>query len=219
MLKLKYLFDNRDLAKMILGNWEYDPSSTDMFEYYRISSNAIYPFKNEGKVKLLRFAPCTEKNKNNIIGELEFIRYLKLRGYPVLCTVPSKDNQELLEVNTPWGQYFAVVFDRVAGIQLKQIDYTYDVCRKHGKSLGKLHKLSSGYKPDKELRWSYEHVLSWIEKELSSFPDETLAMQEINLLKDFSRNYLKMSNFMGWFIMTLRWIIFSTTKIQICLIS
>lgn len=51
MLKLKNLFDNRDLTKMILENWEYDPSSLDMFDYYRISSNAVYPFKNEGNVK------------------------------------------------------------------------------------------------------------------------------------------------------------------------
>ena len=75
MLKLKYLFDNKDLAMMILGNWEYDPSSIDMLKYYRISSNAIYPFKNEGKVRFLRFAPCDEKDKNNIIAELEFITY------------------------------------------------------------------------------------------------------------------------------------------------
>lgn len=185
MLKLKYLFDNRDLAQMILGNWKYDPSYTDMFKYFRISSNAVYPFKNEGKVKFLRFAPCTEKNKNNIIGELEFIRYLKLRGYSVLCTVPSKDNQELLEVCTPWGKYFAVVFDGVAGVQLGQTDYTYDICRKHGKSLGRLHKLSSEYKPSKASRWSHEDVLLWIEKELSNFSDEDLAMQETKLLKEF----------------------------------
>lgn len=76
MLKLKHLFDNRDLAKMILDNWQYDPSSTDMFEYFRISSNAVYPFRNKGKVKLLRFAPCAEKSKDNLIAELEFIRYL-----------------------------------------------------------------------------------------------------------------------------------------------
>lgn len=185
MLKLKNLFDNRDLAKMILENWEYDPSSLDMFEYYRISSNAVYPFKNKGRVKLLRFAPCTEKSKNNIIAELEFIRYLKQRGYPVLCTVPSKDNRELLEVNTPWGEYFAVVFDRVPGVQLGQIDYTYDMCRKHGKALGKLHKLSSEYKPSKASRWSHEDVLLWIEKELSDFPDEDLAIQEAKLLNEF----------------------------------
>jgi len=63
MLKLKYLFDNEDLAKMILENWKYDPSSIEMFKYFRISSNAVYPFKSEEKVMLLRFAPCTEKDK------------------------------------------------------------------------------------------------------------------------------------------------------------
>lgn len=185
MLKLKYLFDNRDLAKMILENWDYDSSSIDMFKFYRISSNAIYPFKTNGKTKFLRFSPVEEKDKNNLIGELEFIRYLKLNKYPALSTIPSKNNEELLEVSTPWGEYFAVVFDRVAGVQLGEIDYTYDICKKHGRSLGKLHKLSLEYKPIKKLRWSYEDVLIWIEKQLSNFPNEILAMKEVKILKEY----------------------------------
>ncbi len=185
MLKLKYLFDNRDLARMILENWEYDPTSLDMFNFYRISSNAVYPFKNEDKIRFLRFSPCVEKNRNNILGELDFIRYLKLKEYPVLCTVPSKSNQELLELSTPWGDYFAVVFERVLGVQLDQIQYTSDICKKHGMYLGKLHRLSSQYKPTKKLRWSHEDVLLWIENELSKFTGEILAMQEVKLLKEY----------------------------------
>lgn len=185
MLKLRYLFDNRDLAEMILKNWKYDPSSINMLNYFRISSNAIYPFEYEGKMRFLRFAPCAEKDKSNILGELDFIRYLKQRGYPVLCTVPSKDNRELLEVNTPWGEYFAVVFESVAGVRLDQTDYSYDMCKKHGKALGRLHRLSSEYKPSKALRWSHNDVLSWIEKGLSHFHDEDSARQEEKLLKEF----------------------------------
>lgn len=185
MLKLRYLFDNRDLALMILENWEYDPTSLNMLDYFRISSNAIYPFEYEGKRRFLRFAPCVEKDKSNILGELDFIRYLKQRGYPVLRTVPSKNNRELLEVNTPWGEYYAVVFEGVAGVRLDQTDYSYDMCKKHGKALGWLHKLSSEYKPGKVLRWSYKDVLSWVEKALSNFPDEDLARQETRLLNDF----------------------------------
>lgn len=49
MLKLKYLFQHHDLAEMILKNWNYDPESLDMFQYYRISSNAVYPFRDQGK--------------------------------------------------------------------------------------------------------------------------------------------------------------------------
>ena len=182
MLKMKYLFDNRDLAEMLVKNWEYDTSSLDMFNYYRISSNAVYPFKCNGKTRLLRFSPVEEKIKSNLISELDFIRYLRLNGYPALCTVASKNNQELLEIGTPWGDYFAVVFERVAGIQLGEIDYNYDICRKHGKYLGKLHKLSSEYKPQTRPHWSYEDVLQWIEKVLSNFKSEVKAMQEVREL-------------------------------------
>lgn len=69
MLKLKYLFNNVNLAEMLLKNWEYDSESLDMFQYYRISSNAIYPFRYEGKTCLLRFAPRQRKCKSNIAAE------------------------------------------------------------------------------------------------------------------------------------------------------
>ncbi len=46
MLKLKYLFDNKDLAHMILNNWEYDYDNPDLLKHYRISSNAVYWCKN-----------------------------------------------------------------------------------------------------------------------------------------------------------------------------
>lgn len=56
MLKLKYLFSNESLAEMLLGNWTYDPESLHLFQYYRISSNAIYPFRSAGNGQFLRFA-------------------------------------------------------------------------------------------------------------------------------------------------------------------
>lgn len=73
MLKLRHLFDNRDPAVMILKNRDYDPASIDMPDRFRISLNAAYHFEYEGKKRSLRFAPCAEKDKNNILGELDFI--------------------------------------------------------------------------------------------------------------------------------------------------
>lgn len=127
MLKFKYLFDNRDLAVMILKNWEHDPSSLEMLNFFRISSNAVYPFKCSGNIRFLRFSPCEEKDKINLIGELDFIRYLRHNGFPALSTVLSKSKKELLEVSTPWGNYFAVVFETVSGTRLTDIEYTYRV--------------------------------------------------------------------------------------------
>lgn len=45
MLKLKYLYENYDLAKSALENWEYDTDTLDEhLQNFRISSNAVYPF-------------------------------------------------------------------------------------------------------------------------------------------------------------------------------
>ena len=58
MLKLRYLFNNKDLAHMILNNWENDNEDLNSLKYYRISSNAVYWCKNGGGTFFLRFAPA-----------------------------------------------------------------------------------------------------------------------------------------------------------------
>lgn len=65
MLKLKYLFENFELARKCLELYDYDEASLDqMFRYFRISSNAIYPFRegtNPKQVNFLRLSPVEEK--------------------------------------------------------------------------------------------------------------------------------------------------------------
>ncbi len=184
MLKLKFLFDNRDLAKMLLDNWKYDESSLDMFKYNRISSNAVYPFQSEGKVQLLRFAPASEKDKMSILGELEFLQYLSLKQFPALKTVLLKNGKELITAETPWGEYHASVFDRVTGVQLGETDFNESIMFEFGKTLGRLHKLSSRYVPANK-RWSYEDVLSWIDRTLSERRNQNTAMRETELLRNY----------------------------------
>lgn len=88
MLKIKYLFHTPELAEMLLGNFEYDPASLHLFQYYRISSNAVYPFQYSGERRLLRFAPKGEKRKGNLLAELDFLAYLRAQGYGVMEAVP-----------------------------------------------------------------------------------------------------------------------------------
>ncbi len=196
MLKLKYLFSNENLAEMILGNWEFDKESIEMFKYYRISSNAIYPFQCKGNNQLLRFAPKTEKCKENMLAELDFISYLKTKGYGVLELVISQKGEELVEAHTPWGEYFASVFKRVSGVQINQTDFSDAVVFSHGKALGKLHQLSSEFTPTNHKRWSYRDVLAWVQDILIDFPQETAALMETKLLQDyFSTVPITKSNF------------------------
>ncbi len=183
-MKLKFLFDNRDLAIMLLSNWKYDENSLDLLNYYRISSNAVYPFKSDGKIQLLRFAPASEKDKNNILAELEFIRYLSDNQFPALKTVLSNNGEELCTAKTPWGDFYASVFDRVPGAQMDDADLSEDIIYEFGKTLGKLHKLSSNFSPLRK-RWSYEDVLLWINGTLAELPNQEPAIKEADLLYSF----------------------------------
>lgn len=185
MLKLKYLFNNTDLAEMLLGYWEYDKESIELFKYYRISSNAIYPFQIRNKTHMLRFSPKSEKCKTNILAELEFISYLRSKQYGVLETALSKNGEELIEAQTPWGEYYSSVFKRVAGIQLNKTDLSDIILFNYGKALGKLHQLSSEYKPIKNKRWSFSDVLNWIHNTLIDLPHETSALMETKILQDY----------------------------------
>ncbi|MGG4147355.1 phosphotransferase, partial [Paenibacillus algorifonticola] len=185
----KYLFNNTDLAEMLLQNWSYDADSLELFQYYRISSNAVYPFRFEGNTRLLRFAPQSEKNKANTLAELAFIAYLKENGFNVLEAVAAKQGSELVEAVTPWGNYAASVFKRVPGQSFDQVDFNAAALFAYGKTLGELHRLSSTYTPEKQRRWTYEEVLDWIEEELSAFPEETAALYEAKQLRNYFQTW------------------------------
>lgn len=197
MLKLKYLFNNVDLAEMILKNWNYDEASLELFEYFRISSNAIYPFEYEGKTRLLRFAPKEEKLKSNILAELDFIAYLRDNRYGVLESAASKHGEELVEARTPWGEYYASVFKRVSGVQISDTDFSDAILFSYGKALGRLHHLSSQYTPGKSKRWSHNDVLDWMQGVLMDFPEKSAALREVKLLRDYFASIPKSPNHYG----------------------
>lgn len=184
MLKLKFLFDNPDLAHMLLKNWDYDESSLDMFRSYRISANAIYPFTRNKEIHLLRFCPTSEKIKDNLIAELEFVAYLGNNGYPALESVPSKTGEELVHTSTPWGEYFASAFKRVNGTQLSDLPLENDLLFAYGSALGQLHKLSSQYTAPVTKRWTHTEVLAWVEKILTSISTEAAALEELEYLRE-----------------------------------
>lgn len=85
---------------MIVKNWDYD--NLDLFKYWRISANAIYPFSNQDKVYLIRISPVEEKSEKTILAEFEFLNYLRDNSYSAIQAKLSRNGRELEVVNTPW---------------------------------------------------------------------------------------------------------------------
>ncbi|GMQ64484.1 phosphotransferase enzyme family protein [Vallitalea maricola] len=183
MMRLKYLYDNRELVMNILDYWEYDEKDIDILDQYRISSNAVYPFSNHGKIQLLRFSPVQEKLPEDIKAELEYIKFLKEEKYPVLELVASNNNKEMELIDTSWGKYSAVVFKRVKGVRLDKVKLNGEIIYNLGCSLGRLHKLSNKFVPKNHNRISYIKQLEWMDNVLSDYENENFAKKEVEILK------------------------------------
>lgn len=189
MLKLEYLYENYDLAKYALENWEYDADTLDEYlQYFRISSNAIYPFSWQGNRRYLRLSPASEKLENNLKGELEFLCYLQNRNYPAVVPIASKTGELVVTLDSAWGRYYASAFMGVDGVPIEDTDCNDHILFAYGQALGQLHVLSSDYnKLAREARcvcdspenrkWTYCDALLWIEEMLEEYhaPEKMLA--------------------------------------------
>ena len=169
MLKLKYLHENYGLARFALENWEYDAETLDgHLQRFRISSNAIYPFLWQGNMRFLRLSPAPEKMKNNLEGELEFLRYLQSRGYPAVAPVASSSGEFVVTLDSVWGKYYASVFEGVDGKPVEDTGCDDHIVYAYGKALGQLHILSAEYSPEIR-KWTYCDALQWIGKVLEEY--------------------------------------------------
>lgn len=184
MLKLKYQFENYDLAKYMLRKWEYDVATmSERFKGYHIFSHEVYPFERGGKLNYLRLAPTIEKLLPNMQAELEFVEYLCEEGYPAPKIVPTKDGQTLITLNSKWGQYHATAFQAVNGIPLENLPYHSEVMNAYGKALGYLHLLSSRYKPKFATKWNCFDCLHWIRDNLLEQPIPRGVFYEIDAVE------------------------------------
>jgi Ser/Thr protein kinase RdoA (MazF antagonist) len=188
MMKLRYLFDNRDLVTMLLENWNYDKENTNLLDRFRISANAVYPFTIDGELHFLRFASVAEKSEVDLLAELDFIEYLENCGYPAANIVQTKKQSRFIHAETPWGDYLAVVFKGVPGKQIGSLPYSDDLYFGYGKALGQLHKLSQNYKPLKAVRSDWKHRLHWTKETLLEYSAPDDSIYEVDILLEFLSN-------------------------------
>lgn len=148
MLKLEYLFENFDLARAALTHYAHDPDRLDeSLTWFRISSNAVYPYFHQGELHFLRLCPASEKKLPDIAAEIEFILHLRAQGYPAMAPVHTLSGELCATISTPWGDYHMSAFKQVPGKALEDVPLTPDILHAYGKSLGRLHHLSAEFTP------------------------------------------------------------------------
>ncbi|MBE5811188.1 MAG: hypothetical protein E7318_09685 [Clostridiales bacterium] len=143
MLKLKYLVENFDLARMALQLWPHDEATlAERMRYFRISANAVYPYECNGKLCFLRLCPAEEKTLPLIREELRFLSLIREAGCPAMRPIPSLNGECFRHIRSPWGVWYACAFEGVPGVPLEQVELTEEVITRYGEALGQLHRAS-----------------------------------------------------------------------------
>lgn len=184
MLKLKHLIEDFNLAEMLLKHWPYDDNALELFQYFRISSNAIYPYKHQGEVRYLRFAPASEKSIQTVAAETDFITFLNNEGFNALEAVSTCEGAYVIQAETPQGSYVATSFKRVPGDILSDSSITTDMAKQMGTKLGALHVLSCQYKPDQAVRPDFEERLDWMALVLTQTGAPIITYNELESLRN-----------------------------------
>lgn len=179
MLPLRHLIDNRALAEHLRAYWDAVDSP---FPWFRISSNAVYPFEHRDGPAFLRFSPANEKRPDQIEAELDFIACLRRAGYGAPEPLPARDGRLLVAAETPWGTYLAAAFRQVPGLDLERVGLDAAIAASYGRALGELHRLSVDYRPAGARCWSHHDALDWVRAELAVLPATAAALVEADLL-------------------------------------
>jgi Ser/Thr protein kinase RdoA (MazF antagonist) len=117
--------------------------------------NVAYSCEKAGAVaKIIRIAFLSDRNREDLISEMEYIRYLYEGGGSVSNVISSRKGNLLEEINYNNHTYFICVFEKAKGIMLVENNYRYregvpitEYFYNCGKVLGKMHQLSKEYTP------------------------------------------------------------------------
>ena len=113
--------------------------------------NCVNP---ENDAKILRITFWSDRSKEDLLSETEYIRYLHNNGGSVANVLESRHGNLFEEIPHTGHTFFACLFEKAKGVRLPDNNYRYrdgtpitEYWYNCGKTLGKLHHLSKEYTP------------------------------------------------------------------------
>lgn len=161
--------------------------------------NVVYNCEKKGSsAKILRISYLPDRNRGDILGEVEYIRYLFEQGGSVSDVISSRKGNLLEEITINNCTYYISLFNKAKGKMLVENHYRYregvpitEYYYNCGKVLGKLHQISKGYTPVHR-RYSFfdkynaEYIGKLIPDSLSLLKEKMVEL--LNTLEELDRN-------------------------------
>lgn len=159
------------LLTQAAAKFNLDPAS---LEFIRQAANAVYSCTREGQPCILRLTPAEGRDRAMILAELDFMDAVGRNGgsVPKVYRSVSGALVEAVSLGSEAGAYFAAVFERVPGEHPEGAAVTDEFLRLWGRTLGRMHRLSTGYRPGRTI----ERRPDW--HEMDMFQIESLIPED-----------------------------------------
>jgi Ser/Thr protein kinase RdoA (MazF antagonist) len=173
-----------DLLPQISELYGLEGYDIRQIEAHKGGRNAAYCCEKDGICeKIIRIAFLNDRSRNDLMGEVEYIRYLFEHGGSVSNVISSRKEHLLEEIAWNNHTYFICLFETARGKLLVENNYRYregapitEYYYNCGKILGKIHQLSKEYTP-------VYHRYSFLDKYNAEFIDK-LIPSTLPLLKE-----------------------------------
>jgi len=129
------------VADTIAKCWD---GHTGLVRCIRASANYVFHVQGEETSAILRFNHTDERKLKFIEAEIDVLRCLLDRGYPVNQPIPSRANRWVETVETELGSFHAVMFTKLPGDHIELGEMTEAQLLRWGKALGELHCAAQG---------------------------------------------------------------------------
>lgn len=162
--------------------------------------NLVYTYDKEGAgAKIIRIAFLNDRSREDLLGEVEYIRYLFEHGASVSDVVNSQKGNLLEEIAYNGHSFYVCVFNKARGKMLVENNYRYregvpitEYYYNCGKVLGKMHQLSKEYTPVHNRyhffdKYNAEYINKLIPDSLSLLKEKLLAL--LKNLEGLDRNH------------------------------
>lgn len=161
--------------------------------------NIVYCCEKEGEeAKILRIVFLKDRSRSDLMGEMEYVKYLYEHGGSVSSVLISQQGNLLEEITYKDHIYYVCLFSKARGKRLAEQHYQYrdgapitEYFYNCGKVLGKLHHISKGYSPsDRRFHFSDQFNADVLDEFIpDAFPLlKTKLNQLLNTLEQLDRN-------------------------------
>ena len=139
--------------------YEIGPDELQLYPDYDGCQNIVFFYKKDAAHRVLRVSFRDDRQPDQILAELDFIRYLHDNGVRVNPPVESLKGRYMELISSDSYQFAVVSFERAPGHRLPDMGYRYrdgasidEYYFNCGRLLGQMHRLTQNYSPQSPAR-------------------------------------------------------------------